>query len=484
MYVFSEQQEKVLQETLQRHNLNLNESELHILRARLSENLMAMSSIDYGETPRLQVEASATRGRPSTGNGSPRSTNISVTHTRRLLQSEAMKPRTAPASTKSQRRYDEQPSVTTKIQYDGPETESTTLVESLSSERSNNSSRNDRQAALSNTFKGQVETYDPKFGQSSVPLQYYHTNIMPPTLYGENPLYEQQALQGIDQQQQYQSHVQAPRQMHFKASPAKSSSKIANFVIHDERYFNLPTGYREETTRIGPWQTSRKHFEPGRSRQSSAMVVGGLDAAMRLKKDSIITIDASGLTQKQDKLLPPDVIVHPTTMQTIAVPHQRRKQFQHNVQVESGASKKTAILEPRIIELDARKVSPRSGKKPFRGRDGRFHASSGWAIDPDYRDINPAEWTTTAQSPRSSYDPIARASRKGPINPKWGQWNRPTKLETVGPPPKRNSSSKDVANSPRLQYRRRCQEMLKATKGWDACKSVERTFCTKGKETA
>ena len=35
---FSEQQERVLRETLKRHNLNLNASELHMLRTRLAQN--------------------------------------------------------------------------------------------------------------------------------------------------------------------------------------------------------------------------------------------------------------------------------------------------------------------------------------------------------------------------------------------------------------------------------------------------------------
>ena len=148
--------------------------------------------------------------------------------------------------------------------------------------------------------------------------------------------------------------------------------KIADFVIHDEKYFDLPLGYREESTR-GPWQTSRKHYSAAKGSQASTVVVGGLNAAMRLKKDSIIQIEPQS---KESTEIPPDVVVDPVTMQTIAVPHKRKKPFEHNVQVESGASAKTAIPAPRIVELDARINRVRS--ESISCRDGMFHASSGW----------------------------------------------------------------------------------------------------------
>lgn len=414
-------------------------------------------------------------------------------HTGRLLQSESMKPRTAPAKSRQRSSFLQPPSMLPDRQKLVPETEDTIVSAGIRSTAptSNDNAQYEQTASLGRTFQSQVETYDPRFGQGSLPLQYYHTQMVPPQYYQQQQQQQQQLQQPQQPQQQHDvpplqiSGLGEEGYLDSLASTMAKSSKIANFVINDEKYFDLPLGYREESTRVGPWQTSRKHFDQGRGRQSSTMIVGGLNAAMRLKRDPTIRIDATGETRKESgKVLPPDVMVHPVTMQTIAVPHQRKKPFQHNVQVESGASEKTAILEPRIIELDARKVSPRSGRKAFRGRDGMFHASSGWAVDLDYRDKNPAEWITTAMSPRASYDPSVRRSRKGPLEPGYGQWNKPTKLETVGPTPPQGirNGVKDMVDSPRLQYRRRCQEMLQATKGWNACKNVERTFCPANKK--
>ena len=140
------------------------------------------------KTPDLTVDKSGVRVyRPNTSGASPRSSDVNSLsrHTGRLLQYESMKPRTAPAKSKQPSSHLALASTVSESPQIGPETEANpNVADALNSERTAPSARMPNRpqyesAMLGNTFQSQVETYDPRFGKESLPLQYYHTQMVP-----------------------------------------------------------------------------------------------------------------------------------------------------------------------------------------------------------------------------------------------------------------------------------------------------------------
>ena len=276
------------------------------------------------------------------------------------------------------------------------------------------------------------------------------------------------------------STLQSQEQEVPATNPHNSSiSKIARIAVNDRaEYFHLRKTGDTGTLQRAPWQSQKKQYR----KNPNAIVVGGLDAVFRMTNQKVVNIDniRSGKSNEFNKMLPPDIVVDPTTRRTIALAHQRRVLYEDS-QVTPVATRESAPIEtPRIIEMDARVANPLSGRKSFRDKDKARHASGGWATNLDYRDLHHAPWTTTAQDPLLSYrSPVSHRIGKRELHP---SWNGPTNGRVVVPvginsksiPPslaRPDRMNRSAVNSPRLAYQRRVNAMDEAVKGWDECQT-------------
>ena len=260
-------------------------------------------------------------------------------------------------------------------------------------------------------------------------------------------------------------------------------SKIAQMAVNErEEYFDLRKTGDPGTVQRAPWQSQKKQYKTN----PTTVVVGGLDAVFRMAHQSVVDIDnmIQG-SNDLEKVLPPDVVIDPATNRFVALPHQRRRLFEEgndqavaSVPIATRESKSVAV--PRIIEMDGRKMDPLSGRKTFRANDAELHASGGWAVNLDYRDVHQAPWTTTNQHPLLSYrPPLTHDMRKRELHPAWDGPTIGRVVVPIGPPPERpRVGTSNLVNSPRLAYQKRVREMNNAVKNWDVCQSVDRTSFT------
>ena len=263
----------------------------------------------------------------------------------------------------------------------------------------------------------------------------------------------------------------------------KQISMIAQIAVNDrEELFNIKKTGDVGTIQRAPWQSQKKQYR----KNPNAVVVGGLDAVFRMTNQNVINIDniRSG-NNEYAKVLPPDIIIDPTTQRTIALAHQRRVLYEGSDITPVATRESFPVESPRIIEMDARRADPLSGKKAFRQEDACRHASGGWATDLDYRDLHQAPWTTTTQDPLLSYcSPINHRLGKRELHPDWDGATQGRVVLPIGKPERPKGikiSNQSVVNSPRLKYQRRMKEMDKAVKGWESCQTRDKTTKSKQK---
>ena len=107
---------------------------------------------------------------------------------------------------------------------------------------------------LGNTFQSQVETYDPRFGKDLCRCNTIIHKWCQDSNKRLKTKYEGQEIQTISgfgaQIPERGGSARLPSAIQAKID---KSSKIA-ISSYDEKYSDLPLGYREESTRVGPWQ--------------------------------------------------------------------------------------------------------------------------------------------------------------------------------------------------------------------------------------
>jgi hypothetical protein len=299
----------------------------------------------------------------------------------------------------------------------------------------------------------------------------------------QNYQQQQQNHHQQQQQQQQQNQRQNQQQQQYQQQyQHQHRSKIAQIAVNDREESYILQNNGDPGTRVrAPWQSQKKQYR----RQPNAIVVGGLDAVFRMRNKTVVDIDRireNDGNELADKLLPPDIVVDPTTNRMVALPHQRKKMYDNenqNITIPLATRESQPVESPRIIELDARIADPLSGRKPFRKEDIARHASGGWAISLDYRDVHTSPWSTTAKHPQESYrSPMAhRREGKRELHPSWDGPTNGRVIIPIGPPERPKASfNHSAVNSPRLAYQRRAREMEHALKNWNIQKSVSRTY--------